>query len=154
MHALFYNRPETTHQHVVEARYRSVYFGWQQSNRVNGCRGEEQVLLSQLNAVKNASHGRASTVAYAANAQSLLTFYGAILKGGKISLMLRCFLNAHLNHDHEQIGSAQLQRIRAFSYTLGVAMTPKPAWDAQTHRDLISPGTGGPRQREISSWTM
>ena len=77
----FYNRPETTHQHIVEARYRSVYFGWQQSNRVNGCRGEEQALLSQLNAVKNASHGRASTVAYTANAQSLLTFYGAIRVG-------------------------------------------------------------------------
>ena len=62
----------------MEARYRSVYFGWQQSNRVSGCRGEELVLLSQLNAVKNVSHGMASTVAYAANAQSLLTFYGEI----------------------------------------------------------------------------
>ena len=66
--------PETTAQHLIETRYRSVYFGWQQSNSATGCKHEEQALLSQLSAVRQLSP-RVSTIAYASNAASALRFY-------------------------------------------------------------------------------
>lgn len=66
--------PESKSQYGVETQYRSVMFGWQQSNSANHCKHEEQALISELSAVRQLS-SRVSTVAYGANAESALRFY-------------------------------------------------------------------------------